>query len=202
MIRVAKICVLVSLVATLLSMAFQVVVVPTASMERTVLVGDHLLIDRFAYGPEIPFTHFRLRRLKKVQRGDVVSFHPPGRPGEVYLKRVVAIGGDRVEIREGELYLDGEPAVEPYIPGAKRKAWMEAIVVPHGELFMLGDNRDRSEDSRYFGPVPEKNVIGEPVMVLWSFAIPTREWLRPQVAAYFDHPVERLRWGRLFRPVK
>ena len=195
MIRAAKIGALVLLVTATLSIAFQVVVVPTASMERTVLVGDHLLIDRFAYGPTIPFTQVHLPRLKKVQRGDVVSFHPPGKGNEVYLKRVVALGGDRVEIRGSGLCVNGK-LVERHAQG------MADMVVPSGQLFVLGDNRDRSEDSRSFGTVPEANVIGEPVMVLWSFAVPTREWLQSQTAAYFNHPIARLRWERFFRRVQ
>lgn len=180
----------------MLSVAFQIVVIPTISMERTVLVGDHLLIDRFAYAPEIPFTHIRLPRLKKVERGEVVSFHPPGRSGEVYLKRVVAVGGDLVEVRGAALYVDGR-IIEPH---AGEKA--VSRVVPAGELYVLGDNRDRSEDSRYFGTVPESNVIGEPVMVLWSFAAPTRVWLKSATAAYLHHPIARLRWDRFFQPVR
>ena len=198
-IRLIKISVLVALVCVLLSVAFEIVVVPTASMEGTVLVGDHLLIDRFAYGPEIAWGHLRLPRLKKVQRGDVVSFHPPGRGHEVYLKRVVAVGGDRVESRDGELYVNGERRVEK-----RTRFEMNAgsLVVPAEQLYVLGDNRDHSEDSRNFGTVPEESVIGEPVMVLWSFANPTRDWLRSHVAVYFNHPVAHLRWERFFQKVE
>jgi signal peptidase I len=201
-IRATKIIVLVGLVVSLLSLAFQIVVVPTASMEGTVLVGDHLLIDRFAYGPEIAFGHLRLPRLKKVQRGDVVSFHPPGRAGEVYLKRVVAVGGDRVESRDGVLYINGEPRLEKRARFEMWPAGAQQLVVAPGQLYVLGDNRDHSEDSRKFGTVPEVNVIGEPVMVLWSFANPTREWLRSEIAVYFDHPVAHLRWERFFQKVQ
>ena len=196
MIRLIKILVLVGLVCALLSVAFEIVVVPTASMEGTVLVGDHLLIDRFAYGPEVARGYLRLPRLKKVQRGDVVSFHPPGRANEVYLKRVVAVAGDRVEARAGELYVNGARSHARF-PVSEGK-----LLVPAGQLYVLGDNRDHSEDSRNFGAVPEANVIGEPVMVLWSFANPTRQWLRSQVSVYFDHPVTHLRWERFFQKVQ
>jgi len=201
-IRAAKILTLVLLVAALLSVAFQVVVVPTASMEGTVLVGDHLLIDRFAYGPAIPFTHLRLPRMNHVRRGDVISFHPPGHTNDVYLKRVIAVGGDRVESRDGELYVNGQRRVERYAQCAKCGRGSPEIIVPAGELYVLGDNRDHSEDSRNFGTVPERNVIGEPVIVLWSFSNPTRSWLRSQVAVYFDHPVAHLRWHRCFQKVE
>lgn len=193
---------LVGLIATLLSIAFQVVVIPTASMEGTVLVGDHLLIDRFAYGPKLPFMEARLPRLKTISRGDVVSFHPPGREREVYLKRVIAIGGDRVESRAGELYINGVRRAEPYVQCTRFCKGSRELLVPAGQLYVLGDNRDHSEDSRNFGTVPEQNVIGEPVLVLWSFADPTERWLRSQVAVYFDHPVAHLRWERFFQKVE
>lgn len=179
-----------------LGLAFQVAVVPTPSMESTVLVGDHLLIDRLSYGPPIPFTDLRLPRIKKVRRGEVVSFHPPGRPADVYLKRVVAVAGDRVETCGSAVYVN--EAVADRACGSGRRT----LVLAEGELYMLGDNRDRSEDSRYFGPVPEANVIGEPVIVLWSFAHPTDRWLKSRVAVYFDHPVRRMRWARLFQRVR
>ncbi|MGZ4788470.1 MAG: signal peptidase I [Terriglobales bacterium] len=201
MTRTAKLLVLATLIATLLSLAFQVVVVPTASMEGTVLVGDHLLIDRFAYGPQIPFTHVRLPRLKAVRRGDVVSFHPPERCDEVYMKRVVAVGGDRVQWRDGMLYINGNHPLDPYTqsPGMEQSP---ELVVPAGEVYLLGDNRRHSEDSRAWGTVPESNVIGEPVLVLWSIASPTQRWLRSQFAVYLDHPIAHLRWDRFFQRVQ
>lgn len=173
--------------------AFQVVVVPTASMERTVLIGDHLLVNRVSY------------RFKALHRGEVVSFRAPGKRNAIYLKRVVAIGGDRVEIRDGVVFVNGARASEPYVEHVAGCCERDhsIVVVPKDEMFVLGDNRDRSEDSRYFGPVPVRSIVGKPVMVLWSFAIPTEKWLRPQQAAlYLDHPLARLRWSRLFRPLQ
>jgi signal peptidase I len=200
-IRLAKALTLVTLVAALLTIAFQIVVVPTASMEGTVLVGDHLLVDRFAYGPNIPFTRYRLPMLKTVQRGDVVSFHPPGRAGEVYLKRVIAVGGDRVQWYEGRVLVDGVAERDSNVHAAKCGKTSSASIVPPGQLYVLGDNREHSEDSRYFGTVPEQNVIGEPVMVLWSFRSASQQWLRSRLAVYLDHPVTRLRWRRLFQKI-
>jgi signal peptidase I len=193
--RIWKLGAPIAVLAAMFAIGLQVVVVPTASMEGTVLVGDHLLIDRLAYGPQLPFTNFRLPRLRKVRRGDVVSFHPPGGVNEVYLKRVVAREGDRVESHAGELYINGLPQGARYW-GAK------SFLVPSGQLYLLGDNRDHSEDSRSFGAVPERDVIGEPIVVLWSFADPSQLWLQSQVAVYFDHPLERLRWQRFFRKVQ
>ena len=173
--------------------AFQVVVVPTCSMERTVLVGDHLLVNRLSY------------RFQRLQRGEVISFRAPGKKGAIFLKRVVALGGDQVDIHAGEVFVNGARVSEPYVEhvGGSSEQVQLSVVVPGGEMFVLGDNRDRSDDSRSFGTVPEQNVVGKPVMVLWSLAIPTERWLGPgQAALYFDHPFARLRWSRMFRVVQ
>src|SRR5262249_42610592 len=89
-------------------------VVPTASMEGTILVGDHLFMDKLLYGPEIPLLHWRLPMLKKIRRGDIVVFRYPKDPNETYLKRVTATGGERIEIRDGVLFINAVPVREPY----------------------------------------------------------------------------------------
>ena len=200
MLKAAKVATLFLVIATLLSLAFQVVVIPTPSMEGAVLVGDHLLIDRFAYGPEIPWTHLRLPRLKRPERGDVVSFHPPGHNDDVYLKRVIAIGGDHVEWREGLVFVNGQRRVDLCERSTSQD--QQDIEVPIGQIYLLGDNRNHSEDSRSWGTVPETNVVGEPVMVLWSIASPTRRWLTSQSSVYLDHPIAHLRWQRLFQRIQ
>ncbi len=160
-------------------------------MENTILIGDHLLVNRAAYW------------LRKVHRGEVVSFVPPGKRNVVYLKRVVALGGDHVEIRDGVVLVNGNSVAEPYARHIGRFDQTLSANVPKGELFMLGDNRERSEDSRNFGTVPEKNVVGKPVMVLWSFSFPTDKWLTSSIAAtYLNHPFDHLRRTRFFRTVQ
>src|SRR5579859_8271906 len=88
--------------------------VPTASMEGTILVGDHLFMSKLFYGPEIPLVHWRLPMLKTIHRGEIVVFHYPKNPSELFLKRVAAVGGDQVDIREGVLYVNSHPVPEPY----------------------------------------------------------------------------------------
>jgi len=181
------------LAAIAFCITFQVVVVPTASMERTVMVGDHLLVNRLSF------------RWKHVQRGEVISFMPPGRKGVVYLKRVIAVGGDRVESRGDQIFVNNTPLQESYAQylchGCTEKAI--SLIVPTNELFVLGDNRDRSEDSRNWGTVPERNVVGTPVMVLWSFAVPSDRWqTRSSAAIYLDHPLNHLRWTRFMHSVQ
>lgn len=155
--------------------------VPTASMEGTILVGDHLFMNKLLYGPEIPLLHWRLPMLKTIHRGEIVVFRFPKDPAEIYLKRVAAVGGDRVEIRDGILYVNSHAVSESY---AVHRASMHSVneqmeprEVPPGELFVMGDNRDNSSDSREWGFVPVKNVIGEPLMVYWSYDAPSSRWL-------------------------
>jgi signal peptidase I len=179
--------------------------VPTSSMEGTILVGDHILLNKFAYGPE--FLGIRLPRLRRVQRGNIIAFHYPKDPTLNFLKRVIAVGGDTVEIRGSIVYVNGIPQFEPYAVH-KHGGWlhqedMPVRIVPKGELFVLGDNRDNSDDSRFWGTVPEHNVIGEPIMIVWSYDAPSREWLNESpggqlrlytsiAAGFFAHT----RWSR------
>jgi signal peptidase I len=156
-------------------------VVPTASMEGTILVGDHLFMDKLLYGPEIPLVHWRLPRVKTIHRGDIIVFRYPKDMSETFLKRVAAVGGDRVEIRDSVLYVNSRPVSEPYaVHNALLHNPLESwgpVVVPQGKLFVMGDNRDNSSDSRDWGFVPLGNVIGSPMFVYWSYDAPTSRWL-------------------------
>jgi signal peptidase I len=156
-------------------------VVPTASMEGTILVGDHLFMDKLLYGPEIPLVGWRLPVIKRIHRGDIIVFRYPKDPSETFLKRVTAVGGDQLEIRNGVLYVNSQPVREPYaVHHAPVHNPLESwgpTVVPEGRLFVMGDNRDNSSDSRDWGFVPLGNVIGSPMFVYWSYDAPTSRWL-------------------------
>jgi signal peptidase I len=182
-------------------------VVPTGSMEGTILVGDHLFLNKLLYGPEIPWLNWHLPTLKTIHRGDIVVFHYPKDPEETFLKRVTAVGGDRVEIRDGVVYINARPLDEPYAVhrGPLHSAYEEmgSVVVPQGSLFVMGDNRDNSSDSREWGFVPVRNVIGEPIFVYWSYDAPTTRWLdhdfTHEVAFYASiagNFFTRTRWSR------
>lgn len=155
--------------------------VPTASMEGTILVGDHLFMNKFLYGPEIPVLGWRLPTLKTIHRGDIVVFRYPVDPRETFLKRVVAVAGDQLEIREGQLFINGTAMREPYVrhqgPFRRLHEQVGPLVIPQGRLFVMGDNRDNSSDSRDWGLVPVGNVIGEPLFVYWSYDAPSSRWL-------------------------
>jgi signal peptidase I len=155
--------------------------VPTGSMEGTILVGDHLFMGKFLYGPEIPLLHWRLPALRTIHRGDIVVFRYPRNPAETFLKRVAAVGGDTVEMQDGVVFINSRAITEPYaVHHASAHSpyeQMAPIVVPRGKLFVLGDNRDNSSDSRDWGFVPVENVIGEPLFVYWSYDAPSSRWL-------------------------
>lgn len=185
-------------------------VVPTPSMEGTILVGDHLFWSKALYGPEIPLTHWRLPRLRRIRRGDIVAFRFPRDPEQMFLKRVVALGDDLVEIRAGNLFVNGAPVQENYAlhHGGQTLAhpWeqMPVRLVPKGKIFVLGDNRDNSSDSRDWGPVPEENVVGSPLFVLWSYDAPSTAWLDQAPKHRFQfyssvvaHFFSRTRWSRM-----
>jgi signal peptidase I len=183
-------------------------VVPTGSMEGTILVGDHLFLNKLLYGPEIPLVNVHLPRWKTIRRGDIVVFRYPRNPEETFLKRVIAVGGDQVEIRSGVLYLNSNPVDEPYVvhrrPLRSANEQMTPAIVPAGSLFVMGDNRDNSSDSRDWGFVPEQNVIGEPLFVYWSYDAPSSRWLDPDFAHQMSFDVSiagnffsHTRWTRM-----
>ena len=182
-------------------------VVPTASMEGTILVGDHLFMDKLLYGPEIPLVHWRLPAVKTIHRGDIIVFRYPKDPSETFLKRVTAMGGDRLEIRDGVLYVNSQSVQEPYAVHhapvhSPQESW-GPTVVPEGKLFVMGDNRDNSSDSRDWGFVPVSNVIGEPLFVYWSYDAPTKDWTSDDLGSRlkFDWDIllnfiTKTRWSR------
>jgi signal peptidase I len=183
--------------------------VPTGSMEGTVLIGDHIFLNKALYGPELPLLGWRLPQLKAPHRGDIIAFKYPLDPKITFLKRVVAVGGDAVEIRRDMLYVNGAAVAEPYAVHrihARTHATesMPLRRVPAGELFVLGDNRDDSADSRYWGTVPMADVVGEPLLVYWSYDAPSSDWLQENSSAKLrfyasipEHLFSRTRWSRI-----
>jgi signal peptidase I len=166
-----------ALVLTFVLRAFviQAFRIPSESMLDTLLVGDFLFVNKFEYGPKIPFTQVRLPGLRPPKPGDVVVFQFPQDPSKDYIKRVVATGGQTVEIRDKRLTVDGRPVDEPYVRhgetvsrGVPRDEF-GPLAVPPGRLFMMGDNRDDSYDSRYWGPLDFGLVKGHAMFIYWSW---------------------------------
>jgi signal peptidase I len=179
--------------------------IPTASMERTLLVGDFLLVNKAAYGAQVPGTAVRLPAFATPEWGDVVVFTPPHEPERHYVKRLLGLPGDTLAMRDKVLFRNGTMVAEPYVrhedqpdvhapimnwqlqyaaePGRPRRPTRDnwgPLVVPDTRYFVLGDNRDDSEDSRYWGFVPDSSLKGKPLFVYYSFdptALRRAPWL-------------------------
>lgn len=146
--------------------------IPSGSMEPTLLVGDHILVNKFIFGVKIPFIRKTLIPIEEPKRNDVIVFIYPMDPSKDFIKRVIGCPGDRIEMTGRTIYINGKKFNDkhgvytaPYQPNAH----FGPIVVPKGHLFVMGDNRDHSYDSRYWGFVPLRSVIGEAFIVYWSW---------------------------------
>lgn len=148
--------------------------IPSGSMKNTLLIGDYILVNKFIYGVKIPFTEITVIPVKKPQRGDIVVFRFPKDPSKDFIKRVVGIGGDTVEVRNKLVYVNGEPQQDDFtihtkIGFQKDRDDYGPVVVPEGKLFVMGDNRDESNDSRYWGFVDLGALRGKAFMIYWSW---------------------------------
>ena len=182
-------------------------VIPSGSMERTVLIGDHLIVSRIGYDAGIPFTTYHVPLWREPKRQQIIVFRAPlpdqGFPD--FIKRCIGLPGDTLEIKAGVVYVNGQALSEPYRadppnPQENRGPY----VLPPGQYFMMGDNRENSYDSRYWGSVPRENIIGTPVLIYMSIDAPEEVWEPGHVAERFEtylkaviHPSE-IRWKRLF----
>jgi signal peptidase I len=206
----------------------QAFVVPTGSMEDTVLIGDHMFVDKLAYSPSGPVSKYLLP-YTPVKRGDIVVFRYPVNIRENYIKRVIGTPGDRLKLVDKNLFLNGKKMEEPYVvhktpyidsyrdnfpsapnamlyPGAQKMLADNVkdgeLVVPADHYFVMGDNRDNSLDSRYWGFVPRENIIGKPFIIFWSYDAPTERLADPNLIS-LDHLLDlgmnffsKTRWKR------
>jgi signal peptidase I len=209
-------------------------VIPTVSMEDTLLRGDHLLVDKLSYAPPGVVSAYLLP-YREVRRGDIIVFRWPIDTRQTYVKRVIGLPGDRLRVVNKVVYLNGKPLAEPYavhktayvdsyrdnFPGdpnvrlpdpalqmLERNVKNGEVVVPDNDYFAMGDNRDNSADSRYWGFVPRENIIGKPLLVWWSYDAPT-EHLTDQHLVSVDHLFDlathfftKTRWSRTLRFVR
>ncbi len=210
----------------------QAFVIPTGSMEDTLLVGDHVLVDKLSYAPPGRVTN-HLLPYEDVHRGDIVIFRFPPDIKQTYVKRVMGAPGDRLHMRNKELYLNGHPLNEPYavhkndyidnyrdnfpaepdstvVPAGldmlQRHVNDGELIVPPNCYFALGDNRDNSSDSRYWGFVPRENIIGKPLLIYWSYDASTEELSSGVSASHLIdmvlHFPTKTRWARTMRLVR
>ncbi|MFA4910927.1 MAG: signal peptidase I [Desulfobacteria bacterium] len=172
--------IVIAVVLALIIRAFvvQAFKIPSGSMEKTLLVGDHILVNKFIYGTKIPFTGIKILSFKKPQRGDIIVFVFPEDRKKDFIKRVVGVEGDRVEIINKKVYINGSLFDNPFavnddetiIPrGIQPRDNYGPVVVPKDSLFVMGDNRDHSYDSRYWGFVKLEEVKGNAFIIYWSW---------------------------------
>ena len=217
-------------VITFIVQAFQI---PSESMENTLLVGDYLLVNKLCYGGHRGDLFMPYQR---IARGDIIVFHYPVDPQQHFVKRVVGLPGDRLRMVNKKVLINGKPLTEPYvrflepannlyrddfprtdIPAANMEGswWLQMrklvedgeLIIPQGHYFVMGDNRDDSQDSRYWGFVPQENIIGRPLVIYWS----VQDWDhnpastlsgRLQHLAYaVTHLFQITRWNRTLRLV-
>ena len=216
-------------VITFIVQAFQI---PSESMEKTLLVGDYLLVNKLCYGGQGVGSY--IMPYQRIKRGDIIVFHYPVDPKQHFVKRVIGLPGDRIRLVNKKVFVDGRPLDEPYVRfiepannlfrdnfprtdipayGLEGKWWLEMrklvedgqLIIPEGNYFVMGDNRDDSQDSRYWGFVPRENIIGRPLIIYWS----VQDWDRnPQdtlsgrlrhLAYAVTHIFQITRWDRTLR---
>ena len=162
-------------IRTFIIQAFKI---PSGSMKPTLQIGDHILVTKFIYGIKIPIIRKTLASISEPKRGDMVVFIYPEDRSKDFVKRVIGIGGDNIEIRNKKIYLNGLPYNDNYgvytddmiIPGAAQpRDNFGPVTVPPGSVFVMGDNRDQSYDSRFWGFVDLHDVLGKAFIVYWSW---------------------------------
>lgn len=217
----------------------QAFVIPSGSMQDTLLIGDHLLVDKLAYAPAGPIGRYVLP-YEEPKHGDIIVFRYPANTSEMLVKRLIGAPGDRIKITNGAVYRNGVRLNEPYVyhkyaydPAfdnfptpccrpVKEKLAQEAqremlernviageVVVPANEYFAMGDNRDNSSDSRYWGFVPRDNIVGKPILIYWSYRASEEELTGSSAGSMLTHFVDvgqhfftRTRWERTFKLVR
>jgi signal peptidase I len=223
-------------IITFIVQAFEI---PSSSMENTLLIGDHVFVNREQFAPRTPWLG-PLIPYREIHDQDIVVFLSPSEPGLYVVKRIIGVPGDHIHLRDGAVYRNGRKLDEPYVihtgPDVSNsyrdnfpavapsefnnvtpewqltmKQYMQGddIVVPPDRYFAMGDNRDVSYDSRYWGFVPKPNVIGRPLFIYWSFETPPDQYLQTaasQRLGFLAHVVihffDQTRWRRTFRPIR
>lgn len=182
---------------------FQAFKIPTGSMEDNLKVGDHIIVNKFIYGPKVPGPLGKLVPLRDVRRGDIIVFRYPLDPSTDFVKRVIGLPGETIEVRDKKVYVNGRELDEPYIVHTDSQVYSNAQGLPQNysardqlppmmvgpdSYFAMGDNRDQSSDSRFWGTVPRALIKGRAFMVYWSF---DSQGARPLGAE--SPPIERLK---------
>jgi signal peptidase I len=185
--------------------------IPTGSMESNLLIGDHLLVNKFIYGLHSSFLS-KILPFKEPLRGDVIVFKYPSNPEVAYVKRLIGMPGDTVEMVGRTIYVNGSALKEDYTQYIDPNSIYEhfgPVTVSPDSYFAMGDNRDNSQDSRYWGFVPRGHIIGRALVIYWSYETPRDEYLQTgvgdrfkQFADVFLNFITKTRWSRTFRIIR
>ena len=183
---------------------FQAFKIPTGSMEPNLLVGDHLIVNKMINAPTVTALERAILPGREIRRGDIIVFKYPVDPERDFIKRVIGLPGERIELRRKKILINGQPLDEPYVhlleppspEGSPKKDDVREeygpVTIPAGQYFMMGDNRDNSQDSRFWGFLPRSYVKGEALFIYFSFEE------NGSVANLFGD----IQWGRLLRRVR
>lgn len=219
----------------IITFCLQAFEIPSSSMENTLLIGDHVFVDRDTVGPRTRW--MPLIPYHSIRHGDIVVFLSPAEPGLYVVKRIIGEPGDRIHLRDGSVYRNGQKLEEPYVihngsynpyrdnfPAVmptdnvtitpewhltmRQYIQGDDLVVPPDSYFAMGDNRDVSYDSRYWGFIPRENIIGRPMFIYWSFETPANQYLRTSMgdrlafmARVVIHFFDMTRWRRMLHVV-
>jgi signal peptidase I len=196
--------------------------IPTGSMENNLLIGDHLLVNKFVFGPSASGLEQAILPMRDIGRGDVVVFKFPQEPERDFIKRVIGLPGETLELKNKKVYVNGNPVEEPYVhflvppsPEGQEVAPFDLresygpVTVPEGQYFVMGDNRDNSQDSRWWGYLPRDLVKGKALMIYWSFESDRNDYQQDGLGGTISGIADvvtgfftRTRWERLFRQIR
>ena len=198
--------------------------IPTGSMEETLLIGDHLLVNKFVFGPAATGLERGLLPIGTIARRDVLVFKYPEEPDRDFIKRVIGLPGETVELRQKKVYINGTALDEPYVhfltaPAAASefhevtsfdvRERYGPVTVPANHYFVMGDNRDNSQDSRYWGFLPRENIKGKSLVIYWSYQAEREDYQDESAGAtvkglvsVFAHFFTRTRWDRMFHQTR
>jgi signal peptidase I len=198
--------------------------IPTGSMEENLLIGDHLLVNKFVFGPTESRVERALLPVTAIRRGDVIVFKYPEEPDRDFIKRVIGLPGETIEVKDKKVYVDGRRLDEPYAhylqPVTTPSEFHEVtsfdvrdrygpVTVPPDHYFVMGDNRDNSQDSRYWGFLPRENVKGKALVIYWSYEADREDYQEEGAgatlrgfASVFVHFFTRTRWDRMLHQIR
>jgi signal peptidase I len=198
--------------------------IPTGSMEENLLIGDHLLVNKFVFAPTMSASEVSLLPVDTIHRGDVIVFKYPEEPDRDFIKRVIGLPGETIEIREKKVYVNGSPMQEPYahyleplstlselheVTSLDVREKYGPVTVPPDHFFVMGDNRDNSQDSRYWGFLPRNYVKGRALVIYWSYESGPEDYRSPgalgavkAVGSVFMNFFTGTRWERMLRQIE